>query len=789
MKRFVLLLLVLLNCSFVSYANSAVKEEPIEDVIERGLRTSTMHALKMGEIMEMNKDKFPVTIVKGKLTFASYKSWVSGFFPGVLWYLYENTPTADLKKYAEMMTARVEPVKNMKSTHDLGFMLYCSFGNGFRLTGNERYKEIMLTGANSLITRYNPQVGLIRSWDFNKKIWKYPVIIDNMMNLEFLTWASKVTGDNKYRDIAISHARKTMEHHFRKDYSCYHVVSYDPATGKPHKKQTHQGLADDSEWSRGQAWALYGYTMMYRETGEKDFLKQAKRVAKYLMKHPDMPEDKVPYWDFDAPVTQNTPRDASAAAVMASALIELGQIVGEKEGKKYINYAEMQIRSLSSPKYLAKPGTNCNFVLMHCTGSLPGGREVDAPLSYGDYYYVEALLRLKKFYFPDAKPTVATGAQDRKVWVDQLVKIANPLLSNLSKNTLKKNMPYESLDRGGRKGFSYLEAVGRLVCGIAPWLELGPDNTPEGQLRAQYIDLTVKGLTNAVNPSAPDYLDFDLGSQALVDAAFLAQGLLRAPTQLWGRFDKVTKTRMIAELKRSRKIRPNENNWLLFASTVEAALLEFTGECDMNRLLYGVKRFRNDWYKGDALYGDGDAFHLDYYNSFVIQPMFTDVLYVMKKHNIEGADFLPTQQKRLSRYAAQLERMISPEGTYPAVGRSITYRFGAFHALSQAALLHLLPQNVAPAQVRCAMTAVITRQMQSPANFDAKGWLTVGFAGQQVKMSEYYINTGSEYLCTSGLLALGLPASDPFWSEPFTAWTNLKAWNNITVPADHALYK
>lgn len=380
----------------------------------------------------------------------------------------------------------------------------------------------------------------------------------------------------------------------------------------------------------------------------------------------------------------------------------------------------------------------------------------------------------------------ATGEQDRAFWVEKMVQIADPVLVNLSRNTLKKNMPYESRDKNRRK-FSYLEAVGRLLCGMAPWLELGPDDTPEGRLRAKYIDLAVKGLKNGVNPSSPDYLEFGEPYQPLVDAAFLAQGLLRAPEQLWGNMDSQSKEWMITELKRSRNIKAWENNWLLFASMVEAALLEFTGECDMERLTYGVRRFRDDWYKGDALYGDGPAFHQDYYNSFVIHPMLTDVLRIMKKHDIEGADFLPTQEKRLTRYAAQLERFISPEGTFPVVGRSIVYRFGAFHALAQASLLHLLPAKISPAQVRCAMTAVIRRQLKSPANFDKDGWLKVGFTGSQMNMSESYINNGSVYLCSMGLLALGLPASDPFWSEPYTEWTNLKAWNGIDVPADSAL--
>lgn len=383
-------------------------------------------------------------------------------------------------------------------------------------------------------------------------------------------------------------------------------------------------------------------------------------------------------------------------------------------------------------------------------------------------------------------PATTSGADERAFWIETLVKIARPPLEALSEGRLKATMPYESKaqDRGK---FSHLEAVGRLLCGLAPWLELGPDQTPEGRLRAEFIELAVRGLKNAVDPASPDYLVFGEPYQPLVDAAFLAEGLLRAPRMLWGNLDKETQGRVITELKRSRAIRPWENNWLLFASTVEAALLEFTGQCDKERLMYGVNRFRDEWYKGDGLYGDGPAFHMDYYNSFVIHPMLTDVLRIMKKHGLEEEGFLAVQERRLTRYAAQLERFISPEGTFPAVGRSIVYRCGAFHALSQAALLELLPAEIAPAQVRSALTAVIRNQFRRPENFDADGWLRVGFAGAQLEMSESYINTGSLYLCAVGFLALGLPPGHPFWAAPFTPWTNLKAWNGTDVPADEAL--
>ncbi len=372
------------------------KEEPIEAVIQRGLQTATEQALRMAESLEGQPGLLPKSIEKGKLETSDYSWWCSGFFPGELWYLYENNPTDQLRRYAEMYTARVEEAKHITYSHDLGFMLYCSFGNGLRLTGNPAYRETLLTGANSLATRYNPRLGLIRSWDFNRDKWQYPVIIDNMMNLEFFTWTTRETGDERFREMALSHADKTLAHHFRPDYSCYHVVSYDTLTALPHIKQTHQGAADSSAWARGQAWALYGYTMMYRETGVAAYLEQARHIARYLMDHPRMPADKIPYWDFDAPGIPDVPRDASAAAVMASALIELGQTGGGDFGRQCLDFAEQQIRTLSSPDYLAEVGENCHFALMHSTGNFPGNGEVDVPLSYADYYYVEALLRLQK---------------------------------------------------------------------------------------------------------------------------------------------------------------------------------------------------------------------------------------------------------------------------------------------------------------------------------------------------------------------------------------------------------
>ncbi|MGM9779839.1 MAG: glycoside hydrolase family 88 protein [Prevotella sp.] len=375
-------------------------KESMKSVIDRGLNRACEQSLLMAMELEHKEGQLPQTFKDGKLKTSDYSWWCSGFFPGVLWYLYEATELPQLKEYAELYTNRLERVKNITYSHDLGFMLYCSYGNGWRLTHNPAYRDVMLEGARSLTTRYRTNIGLIRSWDFNRAKWQYPVIIDNMMNLEFLLWAASEGKEPRYRDMAISHADKTLEHHFRPDFSCYHVVSYDTLMALPHIKQTHQGYADSSAWARGQTWALYGYTMMYRETHLQRYLQQACKVAEYLMNHPRMPKDKIPYWDFDDPAIPNVPRDASSAAVMASALIDLSQLVGGKFGKKCLNYAQQQIRSLSSDNYLAQPGTNGNFILMHSTGNKPGNSEIDVPLSYADYYYVEALLRLKHLLNP-----------------------------------------------------------------------------------------------------------------------------------------------------------------------------------------------------------------------------------------------------------------------------------------------------------------------------------------------------------------------------------------------------
>lgn len=389
------LIVASLFLTFGSFASGKNDAKEMRAVIDKGLDAATVQSKKMAESLIDQNDKLPRTIGKRNVfTTSNAGAWTSGFFPGVLWYLYEASGDDSLKQYAENYTKRVEKEQFTTNNHDVGFILYCSFGNGWRLTGNDDYKKVLLQGAQSLSTRFNPTVGCIKSW--NRKPWQYPVIIDNMMNLELLLWASQNSEQTKFGEMARSHADVTMKHHFRPDYSCYHVVSYDTITGQSEAKCTYQGYADDSDWSRGQAWALYGYTMMYRETKQKKYLDQAIHVARFIMAHPQLPEDKIPYWDFDDPDIPTTPRDASAGAVIASALIELSRYTKGRFSKECLAVAETQLKTLTSPEYLAEPGTNCNFILKHSVGNKPKNREVDVPLTYADYYYVEALLRYKK---------------------------------------------------------------------------------------------------------------------------------------------------------------------------------------------------------------------------------------------------------------------------------------------------------------------------------------------------------------------------------------------------------
>lgn len=363
----------------------------------------------------------------------------------------------------------------------------------------------------------------------------------------------------------------------------------------------------------------------------------------------------------------------------------------------------------------------------------------------------------------------------RKYWLKILFKIADPVLENISNGTLKKNMLVDCIKKEKIK-FAYLEAVGRLICGIAPWLELGVDDTFEGKMRKKYINLIRKGLINICNPQSNDYLVFDEDAQPLVDVAFLAQGILRAKSQIWDPITDEGKQLILNAFIKTRSIKPGHNNWLLFSSMVEIFLLETTGSCDEKRLMYGVNKFLNEWYCGDGHYGDGEKYHFDYYNSFVIHPMLTEILLILKKQGKFDENLVNIQLNRLKQYSSHLERLISPEGTYPIFGRSMAYRTGVFHALGLSCLLGMYGDDVKPEQVRSALSAVIKRQFGDEKNFDENGWLKLGFRGHQRGIAEEYINTGSLYLCSTVFLPLGLSENDRFWVAPYESWTSIKGW-------------
>lgn len=380
----------------------------------------------------------------------------------------------------------------------------------------------------------------------------------------------------------------------------------------------------------------------------------------------------------------------------------------------------------------------------------------------------------------------ATELSDREYWVNIARKISFPVLDAASKDKLKELMPVEQHEGAGRYDFAHLEALGRLLCGISPWLELPSDTSKESLIRDSLLLLSHKAIGNGVNPSSADYMNFTKGSQPLVDAAFLAQAFIRSPKRLWGGLDDATKKMVVDAFLLTRNIRSYENNWLLFSAMIETFFMNFGYPYDMMRIDYAVKQHMQ-WYKGDGAYGDGKDFHFDYYNSFVIQPMLVDIAIIAASKKRYTEEFKKTILTRSSRYAEVLERMISPEGSYPPIGRSLVYRFGAFQTLSQMALLDKLPKNVSPQQVRCALTAVIKRQMEAKGTFDDKGWLTMGFFGSDKSVGEGYTCTGSTYLCSVGLLALGLDPLHPFWSAPKEAWTQQKAWNGEKFPIDHAI--
>jgi len=384
----------------------------------------------------------------------------------------------------------------------------------------------------------------------------------------------------------------------------------------------------------------------------------------------------------------------------------------------------------------------------------------------------------------------ATGKEDRAKWLAVVERVSQPVLEAMSQQKLRATMPIECAkgDEAARAQSTHLEAVGRLLCGLAPWLEgAAGDDPAEEKLRARYREWARLAIRYGCDPKSPDALNFGNNRQSVVDAAFLALAVLRAPNELWAKLDEATKENLIRSLVETRKVLPGFNNWLLFSATIEAMFCKFGHPWDAMRIDYALRQHQ-EWYKGDGVYGDGPTFHWDYYNSYVIQPMLLNVLDAVGPTTQRWEVlFREPFEARARRYAAIQERLISPEGTYPPIGRSLAYRFGAFQLLAEISLRRKLPEGVHPAQVRCALTAVMTRMSAAKGMFDDKGWLTIGFAGHQPSLGEAYISTGSLYLCSAVWLPLGLAATDEFWSWPAEMWTQQKAWGGVDLGTDHAI--
>jgi unsaturated chondroitin disaccharide hydrolase len=387
----------------IMYSSSIHAQENETDTIRTKLKQSLDFSLNQYQYLLSNLTsyyQYPRSIKDNELHLVGASDWTSGFFPGVLWYLYEYSEDDFWKQKAQDFTDNLEGQKNNASTHDLGFMMYCSFGNGWRIAQPD-YSSVLVQSAITLKNRFNESVGCIRSWDFGS--WDFPVIIDNMMNLELLFWAARITGDTSFYNIAVKHAETTRINHFRNDFSSYHLVNYNRNTGEVINKQTFQGAADSSSWARGQAWGLYGYSMAYRETNIPEFLDQAIKIADYMIDY--LPDDNVFYWDFSKHEQIDEPRDASAAAVTASALIELSSFVPDKQ-QLYFDIAEKILYSLSSSQYLSSYENNKGFILQHSTGHKPHNSEIDVPIIYADYYFIEALLRYFMIHVEPARNVI-----------------------------------------------------------------------------------------------------------------------------------------------------------------------------------------------------------------------------------------------------------------------------------------------------------------------------------------------------------------------------------------------
>lgn len=387
-----LILMVAFLYTYSCTTNKQKSDNNNQNLIQENVSfAADQYSLMLEEIEKSTDILIPKYILNGEMKYIPPQEWTSGFFPGSLWYLYELTEDEKWKPYATKYTEALDTIQYFTDNHDVGFMIYCSYGNGLRLTNNDNYQGVIINAAKSLSTRFVPGAGIIQSWNANKsKDWECPVIIDNMMNLELLFEATKLSGDSSFYNIAITHADNTLKNHYRPDYSCWHVIDYDKIDGTVRHRNTHQGYSHESAWARGQSWGIYGFILCYRETKDQKYLDLAEKALEFILNHPNYPEDGIPYWDFNSPDIPNTYRDVSSGSILASALYELSTYSNKKD---YKGWADTIVASLTSPNYRAELGENGNFLLMHSVGSLPHNSEVDVPLNYSDYYFLEALKR------------------------------------------------------------------------------------------------------------------------------------------------------------------------------------------------------------------------------------------------------------------------------------------------------------------------------------------------------------------------------------------------------------
>lgn len=597
-------------------------------------------------------------------------------------------------------------------------------------------------------------------------------------------WArmAQATGEAKYRDYALEFWATTTRLLYDKDERLYYRdESFIAQRGASGQKIF---------WSRGNGWVLAGLARLL------DYLpKEHPTRAELEQQYRVMAERIAGLQQADGLWRSSLlePEVYPAKEASGSAFFCFGLAWGINRGLlDRARYEPIVWRAWAALTECLDASGRLNHV--QPIGAAPGKFPADSTEPYGVGAFLLAGCEVYRLAGGADPAAVAaqpahvwdSGADDRMRWAAFASRMAEPVLQALAHRRLKKTMPVEAAVPAERAECTHLEAIARLLVGIAPWLELGDDGTAEGLERKRLATLARHAIDEATNPASPDFMNFNRGGQPLVDAAFLGQAILRAPKELGEKLEPRVRANVVAALKATRVIKPYQSNWLLFASMVEATLQHFGEPRDEERLREGIEKHRT-WYVGDGTYGDGPEFHWDYYNAYVIQPMLVEILDRVGEESAEWRAFRTQVTARARRFAAVQERLIAPDGSFPVIGRSIAYRGGAMQGLAQAALRRTLPESVKPGQARRALTAVIHRTLTAPGTFDARGWLQIGLAGHQPALAERYISTGSLYLCSVIFLPLGLPANDPFWAEPASATTWERAWRGDDLPADHAL--